>query len=95
MPSNTTVAPAALLWVIMPCKLLRRIFSGWPRKPSLPPNSNITTWGSMIAEGRSVLRSASYLSVIPGAALAVTVLGVHLFSEGLGKALSENGVRAA
>ncbi|MBY5543800.1 ABC transporter permease [Rhizobium leguminosarum] len=58
-------------------------------------NPNIATWGSMIAEGRSVLRSASYLSVIPGAALAVTVLGVHLFSEGLGKALGDNGVRAA
>ncbi|MGO7830710.1 ABC transporter permease, partial [Rhizobium johnstonii] len=50
---------------------------------------------SMIAEGRSVLRSASYLSVIPGAALAVTVLGVHLFSEGLVKALGDNGARTA
>ncbi|NEJ87739.1 ABC transporter permease subunit [Rhizobium leguminosarum] len=58
-------------------------------------NPNIATWGSMIAEGRSVLRSASYLSVIPGAALAVTVLGVHLFSEGLGKALGDDGARAA
>ncbi|EJC83923.1 ABC-type dipeptide/oligopeptide/nickel transport system, permease component [Rhizobium leguminosarum bv. trifolii WSM2297] len=58
-------------------------------------NPNIATWGSMIAEGRSVLRSASYLSVIPGTALAITVLGVHLFSEGLGKALGDNGVRAA
>ncbi|MBX4862168.1 ABC transporter permease [Rhizobium sophorae] len=58
-------------------------------------NPNIATWGSMIAEGRSVLRSASYLSVIPGAALAVTVLGVHLFSEGLGKALGNDGARAA
>ena len=58
-------------------------------------NPNIATWGSMIAEGRSVLRSASYLSIIPGAALAVTVLGVHLFSEGLGKALGDNDVGAA
>ncbi|RUM23232.1 ABC transporter permease [Rhizobium vallis] len=58
-------------------------------------NPNIATWGSMIAEGRSVLRSASYLSIIPGAALAVTVLGVHLFSEGLGKALGNDGARAA
>jgi peptide/nickel transport system permease protein len=41
-----------------------------------------------------VLRSASYLSVIPGAALATTVLGVHLFSEGLGKVLGDDGVRA-
>ncbi|MBX4925282.1 ABC transporter permease [Rhizobium binae] len=58
-------------------------------------NPNIATWGSMIAEGRSVLRSAPYLSVIPGAALAVTVLGVHLFSEGLGRALGDDGGRGA
>ncbi|ABC93170.1 probable oligopeptide ABC transporter, permease protein (plasmid) [Rhizobium etli CFN 42] len=58
-------------------------------------NPNIATWGSMIAEGRSVLRSAAYLSVIPGAALAVAVLGVHLFGEGLGKALGDGGGRAA
>lgn len=58
-------------------------------------NPNIATWGSMIAEGRSVLRSAAYLSVLPGAALAVTVLGVHLFSEGLGKALGDDRGRAA
>jgi peptide/nickel transport system permease protein len=50
-------------------------------------NPNLATWGSMIAEGRSVLRSAAYLSVLPGLALATTVLGVHLFSEGLSKAL--------
>ena len=56
-------------------------------------NPNLATWGSMIAEGRSVLRSASYLSIIPGSALAVTVLGVHLFSEGLGKALGSHAVR--
>jgi peptide/nickel transport system permease protein len=57
-------------------------------------NPNFATWGSMIAEGRSVLRSAPYLSVIPGIALAVTVLGVHLFSEGLAKALGDSGMRA-
>ena len=57
-------------------------------------NPNLATWGSMIAEGRSVLRSAAYLSVLPGLALAVTVLGVHLFSEGLTKSLgSEGGAR--
>jgi peptide/nickel transport system permease protein len=57
-------------------------------------NPNLATWGSMIAEGRSVLRSATYLSVLPGLALAITVLGVHLFSEGLSKALgNEEGLR--
>ena len=50
---------------------------------------NIVTWGSMIAEGRNVLRSAPFLSIFPGLALVVTVVGVYLLSEGLGKALAE------
>jgi peptide/nickel transport system permease protein len=54
---------------------------------------NIVTWGSMIAEGRAVLRSSPFLSIIPGIALVVTVLGVYLFGEGLSEALSRRQVR--
>ena len=50
---------------------------------------NIVTWGSMIAEGRNVLRSAPFLSIMPGIALMVTVLGVYLFSEGLADVLAK------
>ncbi len=56
------------------------------------PNS--VTWGSMIAEGRTVLRSQPFLSIIPGLALVVTVLGVYLFGEGLAEALSRRRVAA-
>ncbi|WEX10452.1 ABC transporter permease [Chelativorans sp. AA-79] len=49
---------------------------------------NIVTWGSMIAEGRNVLRSAPFLSIVPGIGLVVTVLGVYLLSEGLSNALA-------
>jgi peptide/nickel transport system permease protein len=55
---------------------------------------NIVTWGSMIAEGRNVLRSAPFLSIVPGIALMVTVLGVYLFSEGLADALSRRRARS-
>jgi peptide/nickel transport system permease protein len=55
---------------------------------------NVVTWGSMIAEGRNVLRSAPFLSIVPGIALVVTVLGVYLFGEGLVSALSRRRVRA-
>lgn len=48
---------------------------------------NIVTWGSMIAEGRNVLRSAAFLSVIPGIGLLVTVLGIYLLGEGINTAL--------
>ncbi|WP_337182958.1 ABC transporter permease [Shinella sp.] len=50
---------------------------------------NVVTWGSMIAEGRNVLRSSPFLSIFPGLALVVTVIGVYLLSEGLDKALSD------
>ena len=48
----------------------------------------------MIAEGRNVLRSAPFLSIIPGLALVVTVLGVYLFGEGLAEALARRRARA-
>ncbi|WP_296103110.1 ABC transporter permease [uncultured Agrobacterium sp.] len=55
---------------------------------------NIVTWGGMIAEGRNVLRSAAYLSIIPGVALLATVLGVYLLGEGINKALAfQKGVQ--
>ncbi len=54
---------------------------------------NIVTWGSMIAEGRNVLRSAPSLSIFPGLALVIAVLGVYLFSEGLSGALANRRVR--
>jgi peptide/nickel transport system permease protein len=54
---------------------------------------NIVTWGAMIAEGRNVLRSAPFLSIIPGIGLVVTVLGVYLLSEGLSEALSGRQAR--
>jgi peptide/nickel transport system permease protein len=55
---------------------------------------NRVTWGGMIAEGRTVLRSAPYLSIIPGIALMATVLGVYLLGEGLVEALSRRRIRA-
>ena len=44
---------------------------------------NRVTWGSMIAEGRTVLRAAPMLSVFPGIALVLAVLGVYLVGEGI------------
>lgn len=49
---------------------------------------NTVTWGAMIAEGRNVLRSAPFLSLIPGLALVMAVLGVYLLGEGVNEALN-------
>lgn len=55
---------------------------------------NRVTWGGMIAEGRAVLRSAAYLSVLPGMALVLTVLGVYLAGEGATEAMAVRRRRA-
>jgi peptide/nickel transport system permease protein len=55
---------------------------------------NRVTWGGMIAEGRSVLRTAPWLAAIPGVALILTVLAVSLIGEGLNEALSPRRARS-
>jgi len=55
---------------------------------------NLVTWGSMIAEGRTVLRRAPYLSIIPGIGLVLTVLAVHLTGRGVAAALRARRVLA-
>lgn len=55
---------------------------------------NRVTWGAMIAEGRTVLRSAPWLSILPGLALAFTVVGVYLAGEGITSAVSRREVQA-
>ena len=46
-----------------------------------PPD--VPSWGILIAEGRTYIREAAWLTVIPGAAIAVTVLGLNLLGDGL------------
>ena len=49
---------------------------------------NVGTWGSMIGEGRPLLRSAWYLSAIPGIAIVITVLALNLLGDALNDALN-------
>ena len=55
---------------------------------------NRITWGGMIAEGRTVLRSALWLSILPGLALALTVVGVYLAGEGITNATARREVQS-
>ena len=41
------------------------------------------SWGILIAEGRGYIREAWWLTFVPGAAIAATVLGVNLLGDGL------------
>lgn len=56
-------------------------------------NPNVVTWGGMIAEGRNQLRSAAWLSVIPGLALVVTVVSTYLLGEALTDTLTRRAGR--
>lgn len=47
----------------------------------VPPH--IPTWGGMIADGRSYLETACWISTFPGTALALTVLAIYLLGDGL------------
>ena len=48
---------------------------------------NLASWGSMVAVGRSVMRTDPYLVALPGAAIAATVLAVTLISDWLAERL--------
>lgn len=49
---------------------------------------NVVSWGSMIGSGRDLLRTAWYLSAIPGLAIVLTVLALNLIGDGLNDALN-------
>ena len=52
-------------------------FLGLGAAPTTP------SWGILIAEGRSYIREAPWLTVVPGVAIATTVLGLNLLGDGL------------
>ncbi|HWL70981.1 MAG TPA: ABC transporter permease [Geminicoccus sp.] len=47
---------------------------------------NVLSWGMMIGNGRAVIRTAWYLSAVPGALIVLTVLAVNLLGEALNDA---------
>lgn len=49
---------------------------------------NVASWGSMVAEGRPVIRSSAYLSVVPGFAIFLLVLSINIVGEGLNDRLN-------
>ena len=52
-------------------------FLGLGAPPTTP------SWGILIAEGRSYLREAAWLTIVPGVAIAITVFGLNLLGDGL------------
>ncbi len=49
---------------------------------------NVISWGSMIGQGRDVLRSAGYISAIPGVAIFFTVASLSLLGRAINDAIN-------
>ena len=49
---------------------------------------NVVSWGSMIGAARELLRTAWYLSALPGLAIVLTVLALNLLGDALNDALN-------
>lgn len=49
---------------------------------------NVVSWGSMIGAGRELIRTAWYLTALPGIAIVFTVLSLNLIGDGLNDALN-------
>ncbi|MGH7592727.1 MAG: ABC transporter permease [Gemmatimonadales bacterium] len=56
-------------------------FVGLGAQPPTP------SWGAMVAEGRDLIRVAPWVSIAPGIAVGVAVLGFNLLGDGLREAL--------
>lgn len=55
---------------------------------------NLISWGSMIGDGRPLLRTAWFLTAFPGGAIALTVLSLNLVGDGLNDILNPRSGRA-
>jgi peptide/nickel transport system permease protein len=66
-------------WIIAVEATLSFLGAGVP-----PPTP---TWGGMVAEGRNYLRSAWWVSMLPGSAILIVVLSFNLFGDWLRDAL--------
>lgn len=51
----------------------------------------IPSWGGMLADGRTYLQTAWWVSVFPGLAILITVLGLNLLGDWLRDALDPTG----
>lgn len=51
------------------------------------------SWGMMIANGREMIRTAWFLTALPGVAIVLTVLALNLIGDGLNDALNPRALK--
>ena len=75
IPSIVVIGTFAMAQAIILESALSFLGLGVP--PSIP------TWGTMLADGRSYMSTAGWLTIFPGLAIFTTVMGVNLLGDGL------------
>jgi peptide/nickel transport system permease protein len=75
------LAPVMVIWTLEVARVILMesalSFLGLGVPPPTP------TWGRMLAEGRDYLTMAGWISIFPGLAIMVTVLGINFLGDGL------------
>jgi peptide/nickel transport system permease protein len=76
-----TVAPLIVQFTVFTARAILAestlSFLGLGVKPTTP------TWGALLGQGRGFITEAWWISIIPGIAIMVTVLGINLFGDAL------------
>jgi peptide/nickel transport system permease protein len=49
---------------------------------------NVASWGGLIGDGRTLIRTAWYICAVPGIVIMLTVLALNLVGDGLNDALN-------
>lgn len=75
LPPVVVLATSLFGWVVLSESALSFLGVGVP--PPAP------TWGNMLSAARPYMEHASWLSVVPGLCIAVTLLGVNLLGDAL------------
>ena len=64
-----------------------------PRLNPVVPSSNDKAWGSMVSSSYGFLQLAPWAAIVPGVAIALTVLGFNLLGDGLRDILDPRQVK--
>ncbi|MXR40516.1 ABC transporter permease subunit [Halobaculum sp. WSA2] len=76
-----TVAPLIVQFTVFTARAILAestlSFLGLGVKPTTP------TWGALLGQGRGFITQAWWISIVPGIAIMVTVLGINLFGDAL------------